>query len=296
MDGLIILDTNTNEAKMDAMNLLGDAEDRERGEVLGAISAFEQILQVMPDDLATIESLWRAYSDLGDDEKSIDYLMKLGDVIQEDNDPVTAARVLNAVRGANYQDKRIDGIYKILTEVAGEEELAAIEASRKKAAEASLSCNVNASDELGFAWYLLEGGILTQEEYSSLAQDMVEMASNTGDDTLSILHVLESQTFPRMERLLAFVSKDLATPLIDLSLFDVQKDAASVLPAKFMRARGVLVFETIGSTDALVVLMNPYHDNLREEIEKGMGRKCHFFMAYPNDFDKALDGVLSRSA
>jgi len=51
------------------------------------------------------------------------------------------------------------------------------------------------------------------------------------------------------------------------------------------------VFELIGK-DALVVVMNPYDRQLRRDIETMTGRKCHFFLTLPSEFDKALDSGL----
>jgi len=54
------------------------------------------------------------------------------------------------------------------------------------------------------------------------------------------------------------------------------------------------VFELLG-TNALVVIMNPYNKQLRQDIEAAVGRKCHFFMALSSDFDQAINKVVQAS-
>jgi hypothetical protein len=62
-----------------------------------------------------------------------------------------------------------------------------------------------------------------------------------------------------------------------------------------MLKRGAMVFELLGK-DALAVVMNPYDRQLRKDVEAMAGRKCHFFMTPPPEFDKALETVLKGTA
>jgi hypothetical protein len=153
---------------------------------------------------------------------------------------------------------------------------------------------VNVADELSFAWHLLEAGILNQEEYAAVAQDVVEMSSTAERGTVSLLHALESRAFNKMERLMTYVASDQSVPVIRLDLFEVPLDAARVLPMQFTRGRGVLVFETIGRTDALVVVLNPYDEELRKELEEAIERRCHYYMTLPSHFDAAVGDLAER--
>jgi len=147
------------------------------------------------------------------------------------------------------------------------------------------------AEELAFAWNLLEAKEISQDEYSSLVQDLTEMSSVDSATTVSVLHVLESRAFKSLDRVLVHVSKECGTPVISLACFEIKPEAFSLLPYDFMVRRGALVFELIGK-DALVVVMNPYDRQLRRDIETMTGRKCHFFLTLPSEFDKALDSGL----
>lgn len=48
-----------------------------------------------------------------------------------------------------------------------------------------------------------------------------------------------------------------------------------------------MVFDFLGK-EALVVILNPYDQQLRTSLEGMLKQKCHYFMALPSDFDKAI--------
>jgi tetratricopeptide (TPR) repeat protein len=267
----------------------GAVSSQTREEVRGAISAFEQILEVLPNDLASLESLWRAYSELGEDDKAITYLLRLGRALEEDNDAVTAARVLAAVRGAGYDDPRIDQLVSILGEMSGDRGSA-------QPAAASLRTHVNVADELSFAWYMLESELVTRDEYARAAEALAEMsAQGQLQGTVSLLHALETQNFTRMEHLLEAVSASLQTPFVSLTSFDIGLDTARLLPLDFMRGRGVMPFEVL-DRNVLIAVLNPHDAALREEINEALGRRCHFFLASAQEFDQAVANVTERLA
>ena len=56
----------------------------------------------------------------------------------------------------------------------------------------------------------------------------------------------------------------------------------------FMVQRGVAVFDFLGE-DALAVIMNPFDEALRQDVQTLVGRVCHFYLALPSEFDRAMD-------
>ena len=58
-----------------------------------AISAFEQILEAMPDDRASLEALAHAYEQIGDHARAKDYTIRLGGVLVSESDAEAAAIV-----------------------------------------------------------------------------------------------------------------------------------------------------------------------------------------------------------
>jgi len=145
----------------------------------------------------------------------------------------------------------------------------------------------NMADELAFAWNLLEAKELTQEEYASVVQDLTEMSTSESPSTISVLHVMEARGFKNIERVLGYVAKECETPIVLLSSFVLNFDIVTILSHELMLKRGVFVFDKVGQ-DLLIAIMNPFDKQLRKEVEAHTGKKCHFFVTLPSEFDKAL--------
>jgi hypothetical protein len=271
-------------------------------EVWGAIAAFEQILEALPTDRASLEALWNAYEQIGDFAKSRGYLFRLGNVIADEEDVDVARELLDKVRPLAAEDESAKTLLGRLEKLVERQKPAAGGAStaagggegRSQQARSAAAEHVRATfsmaDELAFAWNLLEASQLTQEEYASVVQDLTEMSAVESATTVSVLHVLESRAFKNIDKIMVHVSKECGAPIISLASFDFKSDEVTPLPTDFVMGRGAFVFEVIGK-DALVVVMNPYDKQLRKDVETLTGRKCHFFMSLPSEFDKALANV-----
>jgi hypothetical protein len=278
-----------------------DGPDEEQDEIRSAIAAFEQILEAMPDDRGSLEALYHAYERLGDEKQSTRYLVRLGNVLLDENDVESAKELLDALENRSWDSEaeelagRIESAGKPSGE--GEEEAQPEEAEEAPAPEEKeeVSYNFNMADELAFAWSLLEAGQLDQEEYASVVQDLTEMSASEGISTVSLLHVLEHRNFKNLENVVVKASQDTGTPVISLSGFDIPHDAGSLLPMDFMLRRGALIFGFIGN-ELMVAIMNPYSTRVHKDVGRITGRKCHFFTCMPSEFDTALDNMMQVRA
>ncbi len=265
------------------------------GEILSAIAAFEQIVEAMPNDRASLEALAHAYEQIGDHVKAKDYTIRLCNVVLDEPDIQAALELRDKLVQYAKEDtraaeivERIDGTSRQAAVVdtsgigiAGQVEAAACNGLLK---------GFDMSDEMSFAWNLMEAKKIPEEDYSSIVQDLTEMSSGQNEGTVSVLHVLEARGSKNLDKIMTFVSKDCKTPFISLSGFDLQADTIMLLPPDVMMRRGVLVFDLIGK-DALVVIMNPYNKKLQKDLSTALGRKCHFFACMPSEFDQALERV-----
>ncbi len=272
----------------------GKKQSGEKGEIRAAIDAFEQILEAMPNDRGSLEALYHAYDRLGEKDKSLAYLLRLGEALVTEQDVESAAQLLEVLK--EYEDRPeflslMTRIKEMKGEGAEKEDLLKQE-SKTSAGLEEVSYNFNMAEELSFAWNLLEANELTQEEYSSLVQDLTEMFSGEAISTASVLHVLEHRNFKNLEKIIVKASQDTNTPIVSLSSFDIPDEAGSLLPMDFMLRRGALIFGFVGD-HPMVAIMNPYSSPLREDLFKLTGKTCHFFMCMPGDFDRALDKTMT---
>ncbi len=271
-------------------------------EVWNAITAFEQILEAMPNDRASLEALSHAYEQIGDLTKSKEYLLRLGEVLLGEGDTPSAAGLLEKLETFADDEEATALAVKIrdaggsvapapgagATESLSAPALADSPEAKPKKKKVTVSTAFNMSEELAMAWNLMEAGELTQEEYASVVQDLTEMSAGDSVATISVLHVLEARGFKHLEKIIAYLVKECASPFVSLSNFDMTTDAAGTLPMDFAVRRGAIVYELLGH-DALAVVMNPYDKQLRKDVETLAERHCHFYLTAPQDFDRATE-------
>ncbi len=267
-------------------------------EVWNAIAAFEKILEAMPDDRSSLETLSHAYEHIGDRARALEYLLRLGAIVARERDIEAAAHLVEKLAGYGAANAQVLAVVDVLRPLAAQAKAVRSEAETKSTAMAEpehsgvkppshVPVKFRVADELSFAWKLFEAGEISQEDYASVAHDLAELSVDGHLSTVSVLHVLEGRAFAGMERVMGYVSRESKTPLVSLQAFELQAEAAKMLSPEFVIRRGAIVFGMI-KDDAMVVVMNPFDRSLRADIEKATGRKCHFFMALPKEFDTAV--------
>lgn len=272
-------------------------------QVWSAIAAFEQIVETIPNDRVSLEALSHAYEQVGDLSRARDYLTRLANVVIEENDrdaaeflrerflKFAATDPIAREAGAKFDRFLDEGKLQ-----AKQFDLSAspVTAEVKKEDETE-SRNAHVASELSFAWTLFQAGELTQEDYALVAQDLSAISANSAMVTVSVLHTLHDRGNRALDRVMAFAARDSGVPIVPLSLFDVTEAVSSLLPHEFMVHYGVLPFELMGR-DVLMVALNPYNKTLRQKVESLIGRRCHFFMTPPVDFDSMLERFSKQNA
>jgi len=266
-------------------------------QVWSAIAAFEQIVQTIPNDRVSLEALSHAYEQVGDLARSRDFLVRLVGVVVSEKDRDAADLLRERLeRHAASSTEAKDAQTRLEAFLAeGRPESRSFEVPaepltdgmRLEMAEAERPTS-HVAAELSFAWTLFQAGELSQEEYAMVAQDLSEVSASKTAVTVSVLHVLQDRGNRNVERIVAYAARDTGTPMVPLSLFDVQPAVLRLLPSDFVVRHGVLPFEVMGN-DVLVVLMNPYNKAMRKKVETIIGRTCHFFLTLPTEFDSIME-------
>jgi len=293
--------------KQDKQSAGGDQES----EVWSAIAAFEQILEAIPNDRTSLETLAHAYEQIGDLARARDYTVRLADVVLDEADQQEARNVLPKLElfaaGDPAATELLQRLRTFVTASATAPAVKAVAAAparqeekeKERKGQSSVSLvseasrarsSFNIANELPLAWNLLKANELTQEEYSSVVQDLTELSSTDASVTVSILHVLHDRSFKNISRVLTMLAKECSTPIISLTSFDLQPEAYSLLPLDFMVKRGVIIFDFFGDA-ALAVVMNPYDKELMKDVETIAGRRCFFYLTPPAEFDIAISKI-----
>jgi len=264
------------------------AKKKDESELNDAIITFEQILEAIPTDRLALETLSDAYEQLGDIVKALDYYVRLGAVLLSEDDKAATPHVLEKLQSLGAKDtaaqKMAEKLSRLVTPDEAElsEELAE---TKKRVGAFRRTADITA--ELALAWNLVQAGELTQDEYSSVVNDLTESSSRINQVPVTVLHVLRDRTFNNYEKILSFLSQNSGLPIIPLASFELQKDANSLLSEDIMVHRGAIVYELMGK-DALVAILNPYDTELRKEVESITNRTCHFYIVGADDYDKYL--------
>ncbi len=277
-----------------------------------AISFFEQILQSMPDDRVSIEVLAQAYEGNGETAKARDLLMRLARVIERDGDLESGRQLqprLATYAGHAEADAALAQLVLFLAGASGNKApgitAPTASAGPTPAAPAPSGSTISqamqriqgamerraiVTQELDFAWLLHEQGILSEDQYASVVSDITDLSASPTPLPISVLHLFQDRQIPNIDRVLNFAAEKSGAPLLPLSSFEPQAAAYQLLPLEYMIIKGVIPFEVI-ARDLLVATLNPLNDALHEELEKLTGRRCHFYLVQPSEYDVSIDKV-----
>ena len=265
--------------------------DRSEEDLWAAIAAFEQILKIMPNDRASLDTLSHAYEQIGDVTRAVEFMLRLGEVLISESDGPAAAALLEELRAIAGEDPRVLAFAARVENLGSREDAAAMEGERREEAHPqsveALNRGFNIADELAFAWALLEADELSQEEYASVVQELADMSGGNVSATLSLLHVLEGRQFKSLGRIVGYAAQKFRAPVISLDSFELTEEVSRMLPVSWVVHRGAMVFEVV-DRDVLAVVMNPLNKQVRTDVELITGRRAHFFMTLPSEFDGAV--------
>jgi hypothetical protein len=223
-----------------------------------------------------------AYEQLGDLSKAASHLVRLADLVVAQKDHRLAASTLKKLSplGSTPEILKARGDLEALLKSEPVQTAPAAPAPSPRR-------TMDVTREVSLAWDLLQAKEISQEDYSAVVHDLTENSMKMLDVPVSVLHALHDRNFKNIERVIAYLSKASGKPFVALAFFDIPKDTFKTLPLDMAARRGALVFEVMG-TDALVAILNPYDQELQEDVKRATGKRCHFFLVSSVDFDTAL--------
>ena len=249
-----------------------------------ATTAFQKLLEVMPEDMLALESLFEAHLNLGDMDRSIHYLDRLVRVLlKEDERGVAAA--LHDKLVSHASDLPALAAYAAQLEPLLRPD-AAVPVELEPAPPVARG-KVDIQAELVLAWRLFQAGELEQEDYARVVQDLTDVSTRKADVPVTVLHALNDRSYKHLDKVMARLSKDSGLPIIALANFEIPHSVHTLLPIELMSQWGAIVFDVLGS-DLLIAVLNPVDKILQTEVATLTGRACHFDLVSAPDYDKAL--------
>lgn len=250
-----------------------------------SIAMLEQILEVMPQDVIALKTLYNMYLKSGQLNHAFEYLGSLTTAICCNDDKEGATFVLEQLPA--YEDEypeRSAELFRQIGTVTKKAEPTPKEKAKAKRRETDKEIN----EELALAWRLYEENQLSQEEYSSVLHDLTEVSAKDVNVPVSVLHVLNDRGFTQMNRIINYMSSRSGVPFITLSNFEIPKELKEELPLEIPTHEGAIPFAYFGE-DLLLGVLNPFNNALVDKLESVCERRCHTFLVNPEDYDTALD-------
>ncbi len=255
-------------------------------EIWNAIAYFEKILEALPHDRLSLETLVSAYEKVGDHTRAQAYTLRLAKVLIEEEDEDGISDLLVKIKQFDRNDPEVKATISSLENLKPEKVMAVVRDDMDQLSRRS----TNIAGEISMAWNLLQAGKLNQEDYARVVHDLSENSARALDIPVSTLHVLQDRNHPGFNDIIEFVASACSLPLLSLSSFDLQPATTAQLPLEFCIQRGVIAFEHMGN-DLLVAILNPYDTQLARDMEDLTGKTCHRYLVTPLDFDAALGKI-----
>lgn len=260
-------------------------------EARDAIAAFEEILDVFPNDVGTLDALAQSYHLVGEADKERIYLKRLIQVLLDQGDTEAAGEHAGRLNPRG-DDPEATALLEQL-EAMGVSGMAA-EAQPEEtppADEPALEDRGAVTDaEVELAWALHEAQILSEDEYADLVRDLTDLSAQDAALTLSVLHVLNDRTSRALDPALAYIMQESRAPPAPLDCVEPDEENLRLLPMDVMITQGLAVFDHVGK-ELLVASINPLRKGLRESLTRRLGQPCHLFCAHPGTFDAWIERV-----
>ena len=254
-----------------------------------AITAFEQILEVMPNDLFALEALHDAYLENGETEAAFKHLKHIAELVKNERDIEILTRISDKMLflGSEFPaaNELASDLQNRARELGGQIET---ETDVAQAEPEEFAPGINA--EIALAWKLFESEQISKEDYTNITNDLTEMSSKDIDVPISVIHVLYDRGLNNTEKIISHISQKGHAPMISLNNFEIQMPAVQTLPLKFITKLGALPFDFIGD-DLMVAVLNPFDKDLQKKVCERSRRDCHFYLVSAPEYDNALAAI-----
>lgn len=253
-----------------------------------ATAAFKKMLEVMPDDLLALESLFEAYLNQQDLPHALHYLERMIRVLLKENERSIAEQLHEKLVTHATEFPELSKFAAQLDPLLQPSEVAMPRSGMAPAAAPRAKADIQA--ELALAWRLFQSDVLSQEDYARAVQDLTDVSTRKSEVPITVLHALHDRAFKHLDKVIAYLSKESGLPLIALANFEIPRSIHTLLPIEIMSHWGAIVFDTLG-LDLLVAVLNPFDKILQTEVSALTGKVCHFYLTTAPDYDKALANI-----
>ncbi len=262
------------------------------------ISLYEHLLESSPNDASALEALATAYEQAGNTLRARATLIRLSRVLVSKRDLASAPGIIEKLRPHAEADfDSLEALASLVTlgRETPDEEVSA--AAPSPAAEpppsGAILDQIILNREMSLAWDLRSAGLLKDDEYSQIIDDLsVQTAESRVAElrksAISVLHAALDRSIPGFDGIVQHLAEKSRRPFLDLNAFEPQAVDLHGVPKSYILRQGAIVFDEVGG-EFLVGLLNPVDETLRKDLRHYLGVPCHFYLVAPEAFDKAWE-------
>ncbi|MFO7820716.1 MAG: hypothetical protein R6V56_01450 [Lentisphaeria bacterium] len=264
-----------------------------------AISAFKGILEIFPEDIEALQSVFAASIQAGRKEEAQQHGIKLAELLSAQSEWEKVLEVTGKLQNLGIEDERIETLHQTAVDANGNKETGKPEAESTEPEEAdstkeqpeTATLRRDLAGELDLAWMLLQNEVITDEQYEQAISSLSEsQSSGKSKASICLLQELASIDRIHMDKVLGFLSAETNTPYIDIERFELDISVTDNVSLEEARRYGIMPFGRM-KDELMVATLNPVDQKVRQQARSYFQRNLHFFLCSPDALQSVLDDL-----
>ncbi len=139
------------------------------------------------------------------------------------------------------------------------------------------------------AHVLVTEKFITQQAADPLLKKLKEMRAAAGENThpLSLVQLLANEQIAKLDDILTLLADKSGLPYLPLSIYDVDRDIACLLPQDICWEFTVIPFDLI-SRSVLIATANPFDQATRKQIQAMLSYNIFWYISPPSEIASAI--------
>ena len=278
--------------------------EEEIQQLLRTVEMFEAITQSQPDDYQSLEILKEAYSKLSRKDDSLRVSKKLaqayvnlgqisqaileyeGILLEYPND----SSVIGALADLERKTSKLAATHTTAAPLLAEDSKPSTPAGGPAGAPAFSATRAKADDgDRALADILIADKFVTPQAVDPLLQRLKTMRANPTDKSqpLSLVQLLVNEQIAKLDDVVNLLIDKSGLPYLPLSIYDVDRDVAHLLPLDVCHHSCIVPFDLI-SRSALIATTNPFDQGMRQQVEAMLDYSLFWYVSTPMEIMTAL--------
>ena len=278
--------------------------EEEIQQLLRTVEMFVAITESQPDDYQSLEILKEAYIKLSRQEDGLRVSKKLAQayanlgqisqaileyegILQEYPNDASAVAALGELE---QKTSKLAATHPTAAPLLAEDSKPSTPAGGSAGAPALSPTRAKADDgDRALANVLIADKLATPQAVEPLLQRLKAMRTNPADHSqpLSLVQLMVNEQMTKLDDILTFLIDKSGMPYLPLSVYDVDRDVARLLPMDICLQSCVVPFDLI-SRSVLIATANPFDQFVRMQVQAMLDYNIFWYVTSPSEIMAAL--------